>query len=758
MGTTTKLNIGKIPVSKGEYQDGTSYQRLNQVTMLGSTYQSKIDDNTSAHAQIGADGAVENINTDKWLCVAVGNVSAARKVVYNNETSGLEAGNVQEAIDEVGSKVSDLSNNNFRLQSALFASLLRTNIFAAMIDNHYHNINNGEMMESQLYACLTLFPIETGSFIIKLNLYGIGVVEYDSNRKFIRKNPSEDISNNVETEVTLGEGTRYVGVYGQKNSVTYSSDSFKDSYIIINGVSDNKIDKSSIVQKSGEAEDKVMSQKAVSDKLSDLSNLSSDISLKNRIIKNTLVNIATGKTEQSDRYDCTDFIPVNKSIYVTLPNKDSSAIFYDSDKKYIKNINPVTEHGLSKYVYDDATIAYIRINQVKGSGSEPSYDNSYAIKADFIGNVCLGLGEEIADLGSDITCISLKNRIIKNTLVNIATGKTEQSDRYDCTDFIPVNKSIYVTLPNKDSSAIFYDSDKKYIKNINPVTEHGLSKYVYDDATIAYIRINQVKGSGSEPSYDNSYAIKADFIGNACLGVEENGYNELYGKKWCCCGDSFSVAGYNVNDGIPQDVYVYQDGPYKGKQKVYGTMIALRNSMNFVNIANGGMTMCNIDGTRTNSFTYNDYYKKIPLDSDYVTIKFGINDGNFNSPIGTIDDEVVTTFYGAWNVVLKWIRNNLPFTKVGIIVSSGLGKTQSSDNLAEATRNVAQKWGIPILDEINDKTIPLLHRTNRPGISSDVYDLLIEKFSVNTATGNTHPNVKAHEFESTFVEAFIRKL
>lgn len=108
--STTKLNIGKIPISKGEYQDGTTYQRLNQVTMLGSTYQSKIDDNTSAPAQIGADGAVENINTDKWLCIAVGNVSAARKVMYNNETSRLEAGNVQEAIDEVCSKVSDLTS------------------------------------------------------------------------------------------------------------------------------------------------------------------------------------------------------------------------------------------------------------------------------------------------------------------------------------------------------------------------------------------------------------------------------------------------------------------------------------------------------------------------------------------------------------------------------------------------------------------------------------------------------------------------
>lgn len=108
--STTKLNIGKIPISKGEYQEGTVYQRLNQVTMLGSSYQSKIDDNTSAPAQIGADGAVENINTDKWLCIAVGNVSAARKVVYNNETSGLEAGNVQGAIDELANKKFDKEN------------------------------------------------------------------------------------------------------------------------------------------------------------------------------------------------------------------------------------------------------------------------------------------------------------------------------------------------------------------------------------------------------------------------------------------------------------------------------------------------------------------------------------------------------------------------------------------------------------------------------------------------------------------------
>lgn len=71
MGATTKLNIGKIPVSKGEYQEGTAYQRLNQVAMLGSTFQSLINDNVGyPPAEVRDDGKVYAINTDKWIIVA----------------------------------------------------------------------------------------------------------------------------------------------------------------------------------------------------------------------------------------------------------------------------------------------------------------------------------------------------------------------------------------------------------------------------------------------------------------------------------------------------------------------------------------------------------------------------------------------------------------------------------------------------------------------------------------------------------------
>lgn len=195
---TTKLNIGKIPISKGEYQEGTAYQRLNQVTMLGSTYQSKIDDNASAPAQIGADGAVENINTDKWLCIAVGNVSAAKKVVYNNETSGLEAGNVQEAIDEIASKKLDKQDSvlvGYGLYNNLGALPDKDFTLSPMIPipNGCTSIKwvTGGILDSSIYA-------QKGAFLC----------EYDEEKNYITDGgffPNQEIRN-----ITLNKNTRYV--------------------------------------------------------------------------------------------------------------------------------------------------------------------------------------------------------------------------------------------------------------------------------------------------------------------------------------------------------------------------------------------------------------------------------------------------------------------------------------------------------------------------------------------------------------------
>ena len=69
---STKKLIGRIPISKGEYVAGNTYNRLSQVTLYGSTYQSKVDGNTSAPAILDDNGNVQHANTDQWLVIADG--------------------------------------------------------------------------------------------------------------------------------------------------------------------------------------------------------------------------------------------------------------------------------------------------------------------------------------------------------------------------------------------------------------------------------------------------------------------------------------------------------------------------------------------------------------------------------------------------------------------------------------------------------------------------------------------------------------
>lgn len=65
-----RIPIGKIPISKGEYVEGMTCQKLWQVTDRGSTFQSRVDNNTTRPTALDADGRVVKVHTDLWLCVA----------------------------------------------------------------------------------------------------------------------------------------------------------------------------------------------------------------------------------------------------------------------------------------------------------------------------------------------------------------------------------------------------------------------------------------------------------------------------------------------------------------------------------------------------------------------------------------------------------------------------------------------------------------------------------------------------------------
>ena len=225
----------------------------------------------------------------------------------------------------------------------------------------------------------------------------------------------------------------------------------------------------------------------------------------------------------------------------------------------------------------------------------------------------------------------------------------------------------------------------------------------------------------------------------------------LFSKKWVSCGDSFTQGSF---DGAPAGSYRFIDMPYAGKNKVYPFFIGRRCGMDIVNEAISGSTIAYVDGQRNEFSTPNGRYTQIPEDADYITLWFGINDSHQNVPIGTIEDNVNTTFYGAWNIVMAYLIEHHPNAKIGIIISNGCDTTA----YPIATRAIAKKWGVSYLDINGDYKVPLMLRTNeKTDVSPTVLQAILERQSV-VYPSNQHPNVDAHEYQSIFIENWLRSL
>ena len=233
--------------------------------------------------------------------------------------------------------------------------------------------------------------------------------------------------------------------------------------------------------------------------------------------------------------------------------------------------------------------------------------------------------------------------------------------------------------------------------------------------------------------------------------------NILFGKKWAVIGDSFSEG---------QDAGIIADGKYAAEHICYPYIIGNKNNMDIQRLfLSGRMITTPTSGDTTNSVS-TDIYQQVEEDVDYITLYLGINDsGNlvgsgsdgedYNRPItiGDISSNDIHTFYGAWNVVLKWLIENRPLAHIGIIVSNGM---DSNDMLRKAEIELAKKWGVPYIDLNGDDKTPMMHRSTNPIHSQDAKNARLSAFRISEL--NTHPNAEAYEYESSFIENFLRTL
>lgn len=232
-------------------------------------------------------------------------------------------------------------------------------------------------------------------------------------------------------------------------------------------------------------------------------------------------------------------------------------------------------------------------------------------------------------------------------------------------------------------------------------------------------------------------------VKNAPVPINYDYRSALTGKVWYALGDSATHGdgAETLNTGI-----------YSGQLGVYPFYIGNRTGVVVHNLAVNSAVMATIPEQPSRyQFSVDGHYDSIGSDADIITIWLGANDMWQNVPIGTIDSNDATTFYGAYNKVLNWIINNRPYAKIGLVASFWC-----TAEYAEAVIAIGKKYGIPVLNLYNDPNVPVTVGSQRPDVSSAVKTLRNDQYIVSSS--NAHPSSKYHEIESYFIEEWLKTL
>jgi hypothetical protein len=181
--------------------------------------------------------------------------------------------------------------------------------------------------------------------------------------------------------------------------------------------------------------------------------------------------------------------------------------------------------------------------------------------------------------------------------------------------------------------------------------------------------------------------------------------------------------------------------------KTYPYWIAKRNQMTLVNEAKSGSDFVNADGA-SNPFSVSRY-KAVPVDADYITLMFGLNETGV--AIGTKTDADNTTLWGAYNIVFEYFLTNMPFAKIGVIIADAW----MPESYANAVKEICDYWGIPYLD-LKDDSVPMGIGGRYSETSPRARELRNAAFQVSEE--DSHPNPKAHEYRSYIIENFLRSM
>lgn len=150
-----------------------------------------------------------------------------------------------------------------------------------------------------------------------------------------------------------------------------------------------------------------------------------------------------------------------------------------------------------------------------------------------------------------------------------------------------------------------------------------------------------------------------------------------------------------------------------------------------------------------------DRIVEMDLTSDLFVIAAGTNDFYTNCPLGTVTDEVKTTFYGALNIICKYLVQNT--TNKNILFITPIKRYQGLVTLPDSPNTLGltlKQYRDAIIERCDYYSIPVLDMWSVSGMNPSFNTALF----ADTDGKHVHPNVAGHERMASFVIGYLKSL
>ena len=443
---------------------------------------------------------------------ATGGASTANAVSYSNETSGMTAVTAQGAIDELVTK-------NKSQDTTIAAKAEKSDVQKA--------VSELKEKDSTLSAELS------------------------------KKANTSDVTSKF-TE----ESERVNGELAKKANATDVSSQMQTEQERVNTEFVKKFDKESILQESGDAEDKVMSQKAVSTKLSDLSKELKKIDSNTQQINDIVLGVsylaggfdAANHVFNNDAtYYHTDFIDVSTNV-LSLNKNVRFVVYYNESKEYLSH----SENKVDNSMLENAAFASVVFSK-KGASSLVITSSKKGLiaaqkeatdeKIETLEKRIVSLNKETADNSIKINGVGSNISLLLGTYYieggfDAANHVFNNDATYYHTDFIDVSTNV-LSLNQNVRFVVYYNESKEYLSHSenkvdNSMLENAAYASVVFSKNVASSLVITSSKKGLIAAQNEATDEKIEYLNKTSV-VKKESVNIL---------DSFSVKKAEIQDGI----------------------------------------------------------------------------------------------------------------------------------------------------------------------------------------------------------------